>query len=134
MTAAAIAEATAAGRELHIITCDIQKAFDAVPRYALWEAMELHGYPAETIRRVRMLQTCTGATVRTRYGRSEDPVTTTMGCKQGCPLSPITYCLFMNMLHRQLDKHPGGYQPTPPPGHTHRKLCTHQNTQRTLTN
>jgi hypothetical protein len=121
--AAAIAEATASGRELHIITCDIQKAFDDVPRHALWEAMERHGYPPETIRRVSMLQTCSGASVRTQYGRSKDPVLTTMGCKQGCPLSPITYCLFMNMLHRQLDKHPGGYQPTPPPGHTNRKPC-----------
>ncbi len=121
--AAAIAEALAAGRELHIITCDIQKAFDAVPQYALWEAMERHGHPPETVRRVRMLQTCTGAYVRTDYGRSKHPVLTSMGCKQGCPLSPITYCLFMNMLHRQLDKQPGGYQPTPPPGHTHRKPC-----------
>mmetsp|Transcript_31914 Transcript_31914/g.79580 ORF Transcript_31914/g.79580 Transcript_31914/m.79580 type:complete len:125 (-) Transcript_31914:134-508(-) len=89
--AAAIAEALAAGRGLHIITCNIQKAFDAVPRYALWEAMERHGYPPETVRRVRMLQTCTGAHVRTDYGRSNHPILTFMGCKQGCPLSPITY-------------------------------------------
>ena len=94
--------ANRSGQPLHILTCDIQKAFDETPRAALGEAMRLHGYPTELIRRVEMLQTCTGAVVRTDHGRT-DPVTTVKGCKQGCPLSPITYCLFTNMLLKGLD-------------------------------
>jgi hypothetical protein len=93
-----IADATRAGKELHIVTCDIQKAFDEVPREALSEALRRHGFPDETVRRAQMLQSCTGTTVRTQYGRSSRAVRTRKGCKQGCPLSPVTYCLFMNML------------------------------------
>jgi len=102
----AIADAERTKRELHIVTCDIRKAFDDVPREALQEALALHGFPAETVRRVKMLQSCSGTTVRTRYGRSPTPVITRRGCKQGCPLSPITYCLFMDMLITSMQADP----------------------------
>ena len=110
----ALAHAHRSGQELHVITSDIQKAFDEVPREALWEALRLHGYPPELIRRARLLQTCTGVTVRTQYGRSSTPVLTKKGCKQGCPLSPVTYCLFMNMFLKALDADPScaAYAPT----------------------
>jgi hypothetical protein len=123
----ALADALRESQELHVITSDIQKAFDEVPREALWEALDRHGYPSELTRRVRLLQTCTGVTVRTQYGRSSAPVTTTKGCKQGCPLSPVTYCLFMNMFLKGLAADPrcAPYQPlrstggaTPPPAET----------------
>jgi hypothetical protein len=102
----AIADAERTRRELHIVTCDIRKAFDDVPREALQEALALHGFPAETVRRVKMLQSCSGTTVRTRYGRSPTPVITRRGCKQGGPLSPITYCLFMDMLITSMQADP----------------------------
>jgi ribonuclease HI len=112
--AAVIAHAHRTGQELHLLTCDIAKAFDEAPRAALLEALERHGYPPELIRRVQLLQTCTGARVRTRYGISTAQVTTTRGCKQGCPLSPITYCLFTNMLLRGLQSSRiPGYSITP---------------------
>ena len=119
--AAAIAHAHRTGQELHLLTCDIAKAFDEAPRAALLEALERHGYPAELIRRVQLLQTCTGARVRTRYGVSEAQVVTTRGCKQGCPLSPIVYCLFTNMLLKGLQNSPiPGYAITPSrPGAKH---------------
>ena len=110
----ALADASRARQELHVITSDIQKAFDEVPREALWEALSLHGYPQELIRRVKLLQTCTGVTVRTQYGRASTAVVTTKGCKQGCPLSPVTYCLFMNMFLKGLSADPqcGPYIPS----------------------
>ena len=119
--AAAIAHAHRTGQELHLLTCDIAKAFDEAPRAALLEALGRHGYPAELIRRVQLLQTCTGARVRTRYGVSDAQVVTTRGCKQGCPLSPIVYCLFTNMLLKGLQSSPvPGYAITPSkPGAKH---------------
>jgi hypothetical protein len=93
-----VADAVRSSRELHIVTCDIQKAFDEVPRAALAEALARHCFPQEVVCRASMLQTCAGATVRTHYGRADQGIITRKGCKQGCPLSPVTYCLFMNML------------------------------------
>jgi hypothetical protein len=40
----ALADALREKRELHVLTSDIQKASDEVPRAALWEALSLHGY------------------------------------------------------------------------------------------
>jgi hypothetical protein len=109
----ALADASREKQELHIVTSDIQKAFDEVPRAALREALTLHGYPPELVRRVALLQTCAGVTVRTQYGRASTAVLTTKGCKQGCPLSPVTYCLFMNMFLTGLTADPqsGPYRP-----------------------
>jgi hypothetical protein len=63
-----MAHAHASNSELHIILTDIAKAYDTAPREALLEALEIHGFPSEIIRQVRLLQTCQGAKVRTRTG------------------------------------------------------------------
>jgi hypothetical protein len=93
---AAMADAMHNSRELHIVTFDIQKAFDEVPHAALAEALTRHCF-SQVVCMASMLQTCAGATVRTHYGRADQAIITRKGCKQGCPLSPVTYCLFMNM-------------------------------------
>ena len=50
----ALADASREGQELHVITSDIQKA--------LREALVLHGYPPELVRRVTLLRDmCTNA-------------------------------------------------------------------------
>jgi hypothetical protein len=108
--AAAITHAHRTGQELHLLTCDLAKAFDETPKAALLGALARHGYPTELIRRVKVMQTCTGARARTRYGVSATEVVI---CKQGCPLSPILYCLFTDMLIRGLHSSPiQGYQIT----------------------
>jgi hypothetical protein len=78
--------------ELHIIFCDIAKAFDKVPQAALSKALRLHGFPEELILRVEALQACEEAATRTPYGHSQHTCPITMGCKQGCPMSPIGFC------------------------------------------
>jgi hypothetical protein len=69
---AAKADAMRNSREQHIVTCDIQKAFDEVPRAALAEALSRHGFPQEVVRRASTLQTYAGATVRTHYRPSHN--------------------------------------------------------------
>jgi hypothetical protein len=89
-------------KELHIIFCDIAKAFDKVPQAALTKALQLHGFPEKIIQRVEALQKCEAAFTRTPYGHSEQTCPITMGCKQGCPMSPIRFCLFIDMFYRWL--------------------------------
>jgi hypothetical protein len=84
-----ISHARAKGLELHLTFCDIAKAFDSVPQEAFSEAMLLHGFPPDIVRRLEVLQACGEAVTCTPYGQSHVTTPITMGCKQGCPLSPI---------------------------------------------
>lgn len=85
----------------------------------------MHGYPPELIRRVTLLQACTGVTVRTQYGQANTAVVTTKGCKQGCPLSPVTYCLFINTFLKGLSADPrcGPYYPPQGRGEHDTTVC-----------
>jgi hypothetical protein len=65
---AGMADAVRNSRELHIVTCDIQKAFDEVPRAALAEALARHGFPQE----VGSAQGLHAADVR--WGHCQDPL------------------------------------------------------------
>jgi hypothetical protein len=103
--------------ELHLTFCDIAKAFDSVPQEAFLEAMLLHGFPPDIVRRLEVLQACGEAVnvTRTPYGQSHVTTPITMGCKQGCPLSPIMFCIFINMLYTCLTAtSSAGYAPTSP--------------------
>jgi len=98
---AAIAHARRTKQEIHVVTSDIRKAFDTVPQEALLDAAAKHGYPAETLRRARLLLEGARVRVRTPYGLTDggpNSIRVRRGCKQGCPLSPILFCLFMNMF------------------------------------
>jgi hypothetical protein len=51
-----VSHALAKGLELHLTFCDIAKAFDSVPQEAFSEAMLLHGFPPDIVRRLEVLQ------------------------------------------------------------------------------
>jgi hypothetical protein len=99
---ALISHAQAKGLELHLTFCDIAKAFNSVPQQAFSEAMLLHGFPPDFVRRLEVLQACDEAITRTPCGPSHVTSHITMGCKQGCPLSPIKFCIFINMFYTWL--------------------------------
>jgi len=94
-----IAHAKRNGKELHVTTCDIAKAFDTVPPESINEALALHGFPPEVIANLEKLDASSTAKARTPFGHSE-PVQIQRGCKQGCPLSPLKFCLFMDIFIR----------------------------------
>ena len=66
------------------------------------ETMLIHGFPQELVDRVSVLQACEAAYTRTPYGCHPVPRPITTDCKQGCPLSPIRFCLFIDMFYHWL--------------------------------
>jgi hypothetical protein len=77
--------------------------------------MLLRGFPPDIVRRLEVLRARDEAITHTPYGPSHITTPITMGCKQGCPLSPIKFCIIINMFYTWLTAtSSAGYAPTSP--------------------
>lgn len=85
------------GQENHTIFVDFKKAYDSVPHEQLLDTLLRHGIPPQFVEGIRALYTGTKASVITVYG-IDDPFQITRGVKQGCPMSPILFNLFLEPL------------------------------------
>jgi len=85
------------GQENHTIFVDFKKAYDSVPHEQLFQTLLQHGIPEQFVQGLRTLYTKTKASVITAYGMP-DPFPITRGVKQGCPMSPILFNLFLEPL------------------------------------
>uniref|UniRef100_A0A8C6W0Z1 Reverse transcriptase domain-containing protein n=1 Tax=Nothobranchius furzeri TaxID=105023 RepID=A0A8C6W0Z1_NOTFU len=78
---------------------DLEKAFDRVPRGALWGVLREYGVPGPLIRAVRSLYDRCQSLVRIAGSKSGSfPVR--VGLCQDCPLSPILFITFMDRISR----------------------------------
>lgn len=81
----------------HCCFVDFQKAFDTVPRTKLWNTLRQMGVPPNLIRLVQVLYQHN--TVRVQVAdKVTPPFTSMLGVKQGCPLSPLLFCLYIQSL------------------------------------
>ncbi|KAI3434647.1 hypothetical protein D9Q98_002712 [Chlorella vulgaris] len=73
---------------------DFQQAYDRVPRTQLWEQLERLGYGGEWLRTVRALYAAVPMAVSVP-GLEGQTFSSTQGLKQGCPLSPTLFALYI---------------------------------------
>ncbi|KAH9319051.1 hypothetical protein KI387_020820, partial [Taxus chinensis] len=95
------------GEEAFCCFVDFKKAFDTVPRKKLWDRMEELGIPDEFRAAVHKLYEQVRAKIKTREGMSEC-FGSNIGVKQGCPLSPTLFGLYIDKLEDWLNKTEGG--------------------------
>ena len=81
-------------KSLYICYVDFQKAFDSVWREGLWHVMEHLGYERKIIRLLQALYRETFSTVRVDNSFT-DWFQTVVGVLQGCVLSPLLFCIFL---------------------------------------
>ena len=73
---------------------DFKQAYDRVPREQLWAQLELMGYGGEWLRAVRAIYVDVPITI-SAPGLEGRVIHATQGLKQGCPLSPTLFSLYI---------------------------------------
>ena len=85
----------AQGKRLYACYVDFKQAFDRVPRQMLWEKLQKVGIDGWALRAVQSLYADVPMCVKTQVGYTRC-FKTRMGVKQGCPLSPILFGLYLD--------------------------------------
>ncbi len=85
---------------IHMCFVDLEKAFDCVPRGILWRVLREYGVRGPLLRAVRSLYDRSKSLVRIASSKSDlFPVHVVL--RQGCPLSPVLFIIFMDRISRR---------------------------------
>lgn len=91
------------GKEIYVAFIDLEKAFDAVPRAMLWEALEdeYYGIGQKLVRVIKSLYIKCQSKVRSTGGES-DWFEVRSGVSQGGVISPLLFVLCMDRCMRKI--------------------------------
>ena len=95
MLRALVERARAKGVKLYVCAVDLEKAFDSVDRPLLWAALLRSGIGGCMLGALQALYADVPVRVKTAEGLSST-FQSTIGVKQGCPLSPLLFGIFLD--------------------------------------
>ena len=99
---AIIEEGRSHGRRIYCSFVDFRKAFDTVPRERLMRRLQDMGVSIEMTWGIMALYRSVRGQVRTLEGLSD--VHSTIGVKQGCPLSPTLFGMYVNEVSNCIER------------------------------
>jgi reverse transcriptase-like protein len=93
-------------QKLHVMYLDIKKAYDSVEHWALIDVLSKMGFNRTFTKLISSIYTNNKMQIITPYGltSSEEDDKITRGVRQGCPLSPTLFILFINPLIAMLEE------------------------------
>ena len=94
---AIIEEGRSEGQKVYCTFVNFWKAFDTAPRAQMMLRLEEMGVPMELIWGILALNESVKGQIRTQGGVSEI-IQSTIGVKQGCPLSPTLFGLYIDEI------------------------------------
>lgn len=89
------------GRQVYLCFVDLEKAFDSVPREALWMVLGKLGCPEKFVRLLRLLHDDMQCCVFVD-GEQSDFFPVTCGVKQGCVLAPTLFALYFAVVVKEV--------------------------------
>lgn len=92
---ALVERARARGVKLYICAVDFEKAFDSVDRPLLWAALQRAGVGGCMLQAIQSMYADVPVCVKTGSGLSSC-FQSVLGVKQGCPLSPLLFGVFLD--------------------------------------
>ena len=88
-------------RPLYFIYYDLEKAFDSVPRVAMWSILERFGCPPTLVSIIRSFHDdMIGKVVHNNHTTETFPIT--CGLKQGCVLAPTMFSIYLAAMLYEL--------------------------------
>ena len=85
---------------LYLLFVDLRKAYDSVPREALWQVLRKYGVPPSLVTIIRSLHDGMKAEV-TVDGAITPEIEVTNGLRQGCTIAPTLFNLYFNLVMGQ---------------------------------
>jgi len=82
---------------LFMLFVDLRKAYDSVPRSALWQLLAKCGIPPKMLSLIRSLHDGMQAVIRSGNGTT-DSISVTNGLRQGCTLAPSLFNLYFSAV------------------------------------
>ena len=80
---------------LHAAFMDFTQAYDTVPRDRLWQHLEKQGMPPWMLKAIKALYQ-EDEYILVDGHKQTAPIQPSLGVKQGCPLSPLLFALYIN--------------------------------------
>ena len=85
---------------LYVLFVDLKKAYDSIPRAALWQVLKKLGVPPTMLSVIRSFHEGMVAKVRVNGELSED-ILVKNGLRQGCTLAPMLFILYFSVVMSQ---------------------------------
>ncbi len=104
---ALVERARSRGVRVYCCAVDFEKAFDSVDRSLLWGALRRAGVEGTMLQAIQAMYADVPVCVRTAEGLS-GCFQSTLGVKQGCPLSPLLFGVFLDDWEGHLQAAVGG--------------------------
>lgn len=96
-------------KEIHALYIDIKKAYDNIAAEEVAITMEAFGYNKTITKAIKALGEGIFSRAITAHGLT-DKITLQCGLRQGCPLSPLLFIIFLEPLILQLNEQKIGYK------------------------
>ena len=88
---------------LYVCFIDFRKAFDSVHIPHLWHRLQDLGVSGRMLQAIQNIYQHTPMRLQLNGVRHSQAMLTTKGVKQGCPMSPLLFGIFIELLHQSID-------------------------------
>ena len=91
------------GEKLYAAFIDFRKAYDTVNRQKLLDILHNIGVGTKFADNIQAIYNTVKYAIKVK-NKVMDPITSNLGLKQGCPLSPLLFNLYINDIAKYLNK------------------------------